>query len=149
MASLSSQLVGNWTLRSREDRTQDGQLRIDPFLGPNPVGLATFDSAGNFGVQLMKRDRDADAPSTTRAAIPNNTAGVDGYDSYFGTFVADDATGVVTQTLHGNISPRDVGRVVTRHMQVENDVLTIQVETSTLDGEAVTRTLVWERVPGT
>jgi len=149
MASLSSQLVGSWTLRSREDRTDSGELRIDPFLGPNPVGLATFDIAGNFGVQLMKRDRDADAPTTTRAAIPNNTAGVDGYDSYFGTFVADDSTGIVTQTLEGTISARDVGRVVTRHMRVENDVLTITVETSTIDGEAVTRTLVWERVRGT
>jgi hypothetical protein len=97
----------------------------------------------------MKRDRDADAPSTTRAAIPNNTGGLDGYDSYFGTYSADDSTGVVTQTLQGTISPRDVGRVVTRHMRVENDVLTIQVETSTIEGEAVTRTLIWNRVRGT
>ncbi len=120
-----------------------------PVPRTKPVGLATFDRAGNFSAQLMKRDRDADAPSTTRAAVANNTGGVDGYDSYFGTFVADDSTGIVTQTLAGTISPRDVGRVVTRHMRVENDVLTITVETSTLDGEPVTRTLVWERAPGT
>ena len=149
MASLSSQLVGSWKLRSREDRTRGGELRIDPFLGPNPVGLATFDRAGNFSAQLMKRDRDVDAPSTTRVAVANNTGGVDGYDSYFGTFVADDSTGIVTQTLEGTISPRDAGRVVTRHMRVENDVLTITVETSTLEGEPVTRTLVWERSPAT
>jgi hypothetical protein len=149
MPSLSSQLIGSWRLRSREDRTADGELRIDPFLGPNPVGLAVFDRAGNFTAQLMKRERDADAPPTIRAAIANNTAGVDGYDSYFGRYVADDSTGVVTQTLEGTISPGDVGRVVTRQMRVENDVLTIQVETSTIDGETVMRTLVWERVIGT
>jgi hypothetical protein len=34
-------------------------------------------------------------------------------------------------------------------MRVENDVLTITVDTSTIDGEPVTRTLIWERAPGT
>ena len=145
MTTLSAQLVGSWRLRSREDRDRDGKLLVDPFLGPNPIGFAVFDDAGGFAAQLMKRDRDPGAPPDARNASNNNTGGVAGYDAYFGTYSVDEATGLVTQTLSGAISAADVGRVISRWMHVEGDVLTIKVETSTVEGVDVTRTLIWER----
>jgi hypothetical protein len=149
MPPLSSAIVGSWKLRSREDRNSAGELRVDPFLGADPVGFLVLDPSGNFAVQLMKRDRQPGEAMEQRAAVPNNTAGVAGYDAYFGAYVVDDDTGVVTQTLVGTIAPEGVGRVITRPMRVDGDVLTIQLETTTADGETVTRTLIWERAPGT
>jgi len=148
MPTLGAQLVGSWWLRTREDRNQDGDLRIDPFLGADPIAFLVYDSAGNFAAQFMKRDRDPAALNVARGATANNTSGLAGYDAYFGTYEVDDSNGVVTQTLSGSISPNDVGRVVSRQMTVHDGLLTIRLETTTSDGESVTRTLVWERVPG-
>jgi hypothetical protein len=149
MPSLRSAIVGSWKLRSREDRNSAGALRVDPFLGANPVGFLVMDAAGNFAVQLMKRDRQAGGVLEQRPAVTNNTAGIAGYDAYFGTYVVDDDAGVVTQTLVGTVAAEGVGRVITRPMRVEGDVLAIELDTTTIDGEPVTRTLIWERVPGT
>jgi len=96
----------------------------------------------------MKRDRDLATVDQPRSATANNTGGLAGYDAYFGTYVVDDSTGVVTQTLSGSMSPNDVGRVMSREMNVHDGLLTIRLETTTAEGESVTRTLVWERVSG-
>jgi hypothetical protein len=149
VASLSSQLVGSWKLRTREDRNEAGEIRVDPFLGPNPIAFLVMDAAGNFAAQFMKRDREPGASIEERPAAANNTAAVAGYDAYFGTYVANDATGEVTHTLLGAIAPSSVGRVLSRHMSVDGETLTIRLDTATTGGEDVTRTLVWDRVPGT
>lgn len=70
---------------------------------------------------------------------------VGGYDAYFGTYRVDEASGEVTQTLLGSLSPADVGKVLTRRMVVIDDRLTIELETTASDGRAIVRTLVWER----
>jgi hypothetical protein len=146
MARLSEDLVGSWRLLSREDRTPSGELRIDPSLGPDPVAFVVFDAAGYFTAQFMKRDRSGDAPVESRSASRNNTAAIGGYDAYFGTYVVDDEDGVVTQRFLGALSPEDVGKEVTRRLRVVDDRLTVEVDTTSADGEPVTRTLVWERV---
>jgi hypothetical protein len=38
-----------------------------------------------------------------------------------------------------------VGKTVTREMRVDGDTLTIQLATTSGDGEPVTRTLIWRR----
>jgi hypothetical protein len=52
----------------------------------------------------------------------------------------------VTQRLVGALSKENVGLVVTRRMLVEGDTLTIQLETTSAEGEGVIRTLIWSRV---
>ena len=42
------------------------------------------------------------------------------------------------------ISRQDVGMTVYRDLKVSDGRLTIQLETTTLEGEAIIRTLVWE-----
>lgn len=126
--------------------TKEGRRHPDPLLGEDPVALLVYDDTGHFAAQFMKRDRRADAPSAP--ALPggrNNTQAQGGYDAYFGTYVVDDATGVVTQRLMGSLSPANVGMVLSRAMEVRGETLRIVLDTTAADGTPVTRTLTWER----
>jgi len=142
-------LHGCWELIRREDRSESGELRIDPGLGADPVGLLVYHPSGYFSAQFMRRDRtrsDADGTQTTGSGR-NNTRAVGGYDSYFGRYTVDEATHTVTQTLEGALAPDNVGLVVTRQMEVEGDLLTLRLPTTATDGEPIVRTLQWRRCP--
>jgi hypothetical protein len=143
--TLASALIGTWRLVSREDRTPFGERRIDPGLGPDPLALLVYDSAGNFSAQFMKRDRTDGGTVASAATGSNNSVAVGGYDAYFGTYTVDEVAGTVTQQLVGALSPGDVGKVVTREVRIDDDRLTIELATSSADGEPLTRTLVWLR----
>ena len=145
MTTLASELIGTWRLVSREDRTAAGERRIDPGLGADPVAILIYDDAGNFAAQFMKRDRSIDAVAVPGRAGLNNSAAVYGYDAYFGTYKVDETSRSVTQVLDGALSPGDVGKVVTREMRVDGEMLTIDVATTSDDGQPVTRTLIWRR----
>ena len=150
-APLSSSLIGSWELISRIDHTPSGERRIEPTLGEDPVALLIYDGSGHFAAQFMRRDRSTEPASTGPAATGaaragNNTNAVGGYDAYFGTYTIDDANCTVTQTLTAALSPGNVGQVLTRKMNVEGDALTIEIDMTTGDGEAITRTLTWVRV---
>ena len=143
---LSEALLGTWKLVSREDRTHEGELRVDPALGADPVAILTYDRGGYFAAQFMKRERNPDTEVVVAKAGPNNSRTIGGYDAYFGTFTVNDAEGTVTQRLEGALSPESVGQVLTRAMTVAGDELTIQLETASVTGETVIRTLKWKRV---
>ena len=149
---LSRSLIGTWELLSRVDRTSRGERRVEPGLGEDPIALLYYDSAGRFAAQFMKRQRGADASAAASTApvpsggnAPNNSRAQGGYDAYFGTYTVDDVHGTVTQRLIGALSAENVGQVLTRSMTVDDDTLTIEVETAAADGEPLTRTLVWRR----
>ena len=142
---LAARLVGTWSLRSRIDVTASGERVAEPTLGSDPIALVYFDKAGNFAAQFMKRDRGA-VVAPAASAGSNNTRAVDGYDAYFGTYVVDEASGVVTTTLAGALAREHTGAVLRRAMQVDGDTLTIRLDTTAPDGRAVTRTLTWTRV---
>lgn len=144
-APLSASLPGTWELLSRIDTTDTGERRLEPSLGDDPVALIIYDRAGHFAAQFMKRDRSAPAAEAASGA-PNNSRAVGGYDAYFGTYTVDDTQGTVTQQLTGALSRENVGLVLTRSMLVEGDTLTIRLQTTSAQGEPVTRTLIWKRV---
>ena len=139
---LAEELIGTWRLLSREDRLPDGSLRPEPTLGSDPHALLVYDRAGNFAAQFMKRDRST-APAAAAGPATNNSTAVGGYDAYFGRYTVEGD--LVTQTLVGSLSPADVGRVVTRRMQVVDGELVIRIELTAADGVAVARTLRWTR----
>ena len=144
--SLAERLVGTWSLRSREDYNAAGERRPEPSLGSDPIALLFFDRGGNFAAQFMKRDRSS-APSVDAAsALPNNSRARGGYDGYFGTYVVDESTGVVSTLLHAALSQENVGQTYQRVIRVDGDILTLRLETATASGEPVTRTLKWQRV---
>ena len=150
---LEEDLVGTWRLRSRVDHLPDGAVRPEPSLGPDPLGLLIYDRAGNFAAQFMRRDRNAVeyadaasiAPPQPGRIASNNSTAIDGYDAYFGSYVVDEATSEVTQTLDAALTPSDVGGIVTREMHIVDKELVIRIPLTTGDGVAVTRTLRWSR----
>jgi len=144
-APLSEQLPGTWRLLSRVDIAASGLPHPDPALGSDPIALLIYDQAGNFSAQFMKRDRRT-VPAVGPISSKNNTLAQGGYDAYFGTYLVDDATGVVTQQLLGALSEAHVGAVLSRRMTVRGKSLVIQLDTTAWDGTPVTRTLTWERV---
>jgi hypothetical protein len=143
---LSTTLPGTWRLVSRTDVAANGERRIDPALGEDPIAILFYDRSGNFAAQFMKRDRTAAVDVVAAGPAKNNSRAKDGYDAYFGSYTIDDAAGTVTQELAGALSKENVGHVLTRGMTVEGDALTIELETTSVEGEPVTRTLRWKRV---
>jgi hypothetical protein len=143
--ALSSRLPGTWELESRVDLTGSGERRPEPSLGEDPIALLIYDRSGHFAAQFMKRDRSASVPDGS-AAGQNNSRAQGGYDAYFGTYTVDDEHGTVTQRLLGALSKENVGAVLTRGMSVVGDKLVIRLQTTSVDGAPVTRTLTWRRV---
>jgi hypothetical protein len=94
----------------------------------------------------MKRDRTPAPETEVTSGAPNNSRARGGYDAYFGTYTTDDATGAVTTTLVGALSPENVGAVFVRMISVIGDELTIRLDTATASGEPIRRTLRWQRV---
>ena len=144
-APLSQTLPGTWRLLSRIDRTASGDAHQDPALGSDPIALLVYDRSGHFAAQFMKRDRSS-ATVAGLASAANNTQAQGGYDAYFGTYMVDDVTGVVTQRLEASLSPGNVGMVLSRAVTVTGDRLVIALQTNAVDRTPVTRTLTWERV---
>jgi hypothetical protein len=144
VGNLAERLVGTWRLRSRIDLTASGARCPEPTLGEDPIALVFFDRTGHFAAQFMKRDRTT--VPVGAAGGTNNTRAIDGYDAYFGTYSADEKRGVVTTTLIGALAREHTGAVLTRAMHVKGDTLTITLDTTSADGQPVTRTLTWTRV---
>ena len=144
-SALSATLPGTWQLQSRIDVTASGERRPEPSLGENPVALLIYDRSGHFAAQFMRRDRSVLVPDGPGGA-KNNSRAQGGYDAYFGTYTIDDERATVTQTLLAALSPENVGAVLTRAMEVQDDTLIIRLDTTASDGASVSRTLTWQRV---
>ncbi len=143
--NLGNNIRGTWWLLSREDHTKEGQKRIDPVLGSDPIAILVY-ANNHFTAQFMKRDRSADSITQETGARQNNTSAIGGYDAYFGTYQVNEGTNQVAHTLVGSINPANVGMTVYRDLQVEDDRLIIRLDTTTQEGEPVTRTLTWKRI---
>jgi Lipocalin-like domain len=144
-ADLAAAIVGIWKLKSRKDVDATGKVHIDPFLGPNPIGLLCF-GAGHFSAQFMKQDRSEQETVPQAVATKNNTARVNGYDAYFGTYSVDETEGTLTTRLEGAISPTNVGDTYVRDVRVVDDELIVRLQTTTLDGTSITRTNIFTRI---
>jgi hypothetical protein len=144
-ANLAAAMRGVWWLLSREDWTKEGQQRIDRVLGADPIGILTY-AGTHFAAQFMKRNRSDSAASQPTSAGKNNTMAAGGYDAYFGTYEVNEQTGRVAHTLIGSITPANIGITVFRDLRINGDRLMIQLETTTAEGEPISRTLVWKRM---
>jgi hypothetical protein len=147
-ANLAAAILGIWKLKSREDVDDTGQIRIDPFLGQDPLGILCF-TPGYFAAQFMKRDRSRPEDMAQRVQAQNNTVGINGYDGYFGTYSIDEIAGTLTTHLEGSISPDNIGNIYVRNARVVNNELIIHLPTTAVDGTAVTRTNTFSRIAWT
>ena len=144
-ANLATAIIGFWKLKSREDVDATGKVHIDPFLGRDPLGILCFGKT-HFSAQFMKRDRSGQETVLQPVAAKNNTARVNGYDAYFGSYSVDEIKGTLTTRLEGAISPANVGDSYVRDARVVGDELIVQLQTTTLDGTAITRTNTFSRI---
>jgi lipocalin-like protein len=153
---LKQAILGIWRLVSREDYDREGRRLIDPFLGSDPLGVLSF-ASGYFAAQFMNRRRtgiEAPMPGSTQPGIgaagsaTNNSSAVGGYDAYFGTYEVDERAGTIAIALEGALSPGNVGMKMTRDVRVLGDRLWIRLSTNAADGTPITRTLTFERIPG-
>jgi lipocalin-like protein len=142
---LSTDIQGVWWLVSREDWTFSGERRIDSVLGADPIGILAY-AKNKFTAQFMKTDRTMDTANETFSAGQNNTTALSGYDAYFGSYSVDEDTGQVLHTIIGSILPGNVGLTVSRSLRADENKLIIQLETTSTQGEAITRTLTWKRI---
>jgi len=142
---LKNDIQGIWWLLSREDRTKEGEQRIDPLLGADPLGILSY-AKTQFAAQFMKRDRTGDISNQLVVARENNTSAIGGYDAYFGSYNVNEETGKVAHTLIGSINPSNIGLTVFRELRVNGDELTIELETTTPEGEPIVRNLIWQRI---
>lgn len=122
-----------------------GQIIIDPFLGRDPLGIICF-APSHFAAQFMKRDRSHQENVVQRVEANNNTVAVYGYDAYFGTYTIDEIAGTLTTHLEGSISPANLGNTYIRAARVVGNELIIQLETTAVDGTAITRTNTFSRI---
>jgi hypothetical protein len=144
-ADLAATILGIWKLKSRQDVDGTGEIRIDPFLGRDPLGILCF-GPGHFAAQFMKRDRSHQENVAQRVQAKNNTVAANGYDAYFGTYSVDEIAGTLTTHLEGSISPENVGNVYIRDVRVVDNELIVQLPTTAVDGTAVIRTNTFSRV---
>ena len=144
-ANLAAAIRGVWKLKSREDVDDAGQIHIDPYLGPDPLGILCF-GPSHFAAQFMKRDRARPENVPQPVQAKNNTAAVNGYDAYFGTYSVDESAGTLTTYLEGSISPVNIGKTYVRDVRVVGNELLIQLETVAVDGTAITRTNTFFRI---
>ncbi|HET9825632.1 MAG TPA: lipocalin-like domain-containing protein [Chitinophagaceae bacterium] len=142
---LAQDIQGVWWLLSREDWTTAGERRIDPVLGADPIGILAY-AKNKFTAQFMKRDRTSGSVNDLFSTSQNNTAAFNGYDAYFGNYAVDEQTGQVSHSIVGSVVATNIGTTVLRNLWVDGNQLTIQLQTTTAEGEPVTRTLIWKRI---
>ena len=143
-ADLPGAMLGVWRLVSREDYDREGRRLIDPFLGPDPLGILSF-APKHFAAQFMNRRRSVGVGAGSAPSDANNSSAVNGYDAYFGTYTVDAARGSIATRLEGALAPQNVGQEFTRDIRVAGDRLWIRLGTNAADGTPITRTLTFER----
>jgi Lipocalin-like domain len=149
---VAGQLVGSWSLVSRVTTTADGTVLADPGLSATPKGLLIYDRSGHMAAQLSRPGRTVEmlgdeCREAQKVKGTNDTVqSILGYDAYFGTYTVNEKEGIVTHNVESALFPGDVGKHVARRFALAGDTLTIKFNTTTRDGTAVTRTLVWTRL---
>ena len=144
-ANLAAAILGIWKLKSREDVDATGKVHTDPLLGREPLGILCF-GPNHFAAQFMKRDRSGQETVLRPIRANNNTARINGYDAYFGTYSVHETAGTLTTHLEGAISSANVGDTYVRDVRVMGNELVVQLQTTTVDGIAITRTNTFSRI---
>jgi lipocalin-like protein len=140
----AQRMVGAWRLEKRTVRRSDGTVLADAVLGEQPLGRLFYDASGVMMLQMMRQGRPAAIGTPANPRDAANARVVLGYDAYFGTYTVDERAGTITHRVEGSLFPEDLGKDFVRQFTLEGDTLTLKF-TSTADGSAITRTLVFRR----
>lgn len=102
VAQTAKDMAGTWILESDSSTTPDGRA-VQPF-GPDPLGVAMFDSNGHFAIVNARGDLPKFASSNRMHGTPEeNEAIVHGTIAFFGTYTIKD--GAMIQHIEGGTWP--------------------------------------------
>ena len=102
--TLKEQLVGTWTYVSVDIVRSDGN-RV-PLFGPNPQGLAIFDSNGRYLLLTSRAGQPKFASSNRMEATPEeNKAVVQGSIAHFGRYTVNEADKIITFHIETSTFP--------------------------------------------
>lgn len=105
-AQTAKDLAGAWILVSDTSTTADGRT-LQPF-GPQPSGIAIFDSDGHFAIVNSRRDLPRFASNNRmHGTAAENEAIVHGSFAFFGTYSV--SNGVMVQHIEGGTWPAWIG----------------------------------------
>jgi len=138
--SVHQRFVGTWVLDRIETRDETGDWRhADTQWGSRPIGILTYDTAGNMAVQIMRRDRAplsspglTEAQSVSPEALAQAPAeekaiAFDGYTAYFGKYSVRESEGIVVHKRIGHLVPNQATVSVERQFTFVNDSLILAV----------------------
>ena len=142
---IEDRFVGTWRFISIEQRNAKGELL--PVISGR-TGFIIYTPTGHMAVQLMEDDRKEFA-----AAQPSGEearAALASYNAYSGTFTVNEAQGTVTHHRKTKLTPGTVdalgGTDVIRSYRFSDNQLMLTPPPRMIDGEELTRTLIWERI---
>ncbi len=142
---IEDRFVGTWRFVSIEQRNAKGELL--PAISGR-TGFIIYTSTGHMAVQLMEDDRKEFA-----AAQPSGEeaqAALASYNAYSGTFTVNEAQGTVTHHRATKLTPGAIdalgGTDVIRSYRFSGNQLMLTPPTRMIDGQELTRTLIWERI---
>lgn len=137
---VHERFVGTWELDRIETQTESGAWTLAKTRwGSQPIGILTYDSAGNMAVQIMRRDRtplssaglaegqSVSSEALALAPVEEKAAAFDGYTAYFGKYSVREVEGVITHQRIGHLVPNQATLSVERHFEFLDDALVLAV----------------------
>lgn len=135
-------LVGTWTLVSVDSISPDG-TRTHPY-GPNAVGLAMFDAAGRYTIQIQSSDRPKFVSDDRLKGTPEeNLAFVRGVNPHFGRYSVNDADRTITLHIEHAAFPNWDGTDQVRPFTLIGNELKYVTPVTATNGRTVE--VVWQR----
>ena len=133
--TLKEQLVGTWTYVSVDTVRPDGSRA--PTFGPNPQGLASFDSHGRY-VLLVARSGLPTFTSNNRVegTPEENQAVVQGSIAHFGRYTVNEADKTLTFHIETSTFPNLNGAEQKRPVTITGDELKWTVPAASGGGSA-------------
>ena len=139
-----SSLVGAWKLLVLEFRT-DGQV-VYP-AGRDAAGTCLYDATGHMSLQIMSVGRPRFASGDLLSGTTEEILGAaKGYLAYGGTYIEDDANGVVIHHVTHALFPNWVGTDQVRFFKLAGERLIVSAPTVVVAGHLMDAMLVWERL---
>ena len=143
-SSQADELVGSWRLVSAEGHNSDGTITYD--YGKEPSGRLMLDGSGRMSVHLLDPNRQRfESGDFLRPTPYELKQSWDGYFGYFGTYIVDEGTGMLTFHVEGAAYPNYIGTAQHRFYELEGDRLTLRTPPERAGGAYVTYFIVWER----
>ena len=118
--TLKEQLIGTWTYVAVDTVSSDGS-RV-PMYGPNPQGLACFDSNGRYILLISRSGQPKFASNNRMEGTPEEyKAVVQGMNAHFGRYTVNEADKTITFHIETSTFPNWNGAEQKRPFTITGD----------------------------